>query len=156
MARANLKLVDCIRKAATKIENEGNYQWGHMGGCNCGHLAQEITHLSAKDIHQYALANRTEGDWSEQTAAFCPTSGYPMDMVISMMLDAGLDISDLKHLEKLSNPEILKGLPAESHYLKHNRKEDVVLYMRIWANQLEEKLLGNISVKIEEIQMESV
>ena len=154
MARANLKLVGCIRKAASSIERDGKYQWGHMGGCNCGHLAQEITHVSAKDIHHYALANRTEGDWSEQTAAFCPTSGYPMDMVISMMLNAGLDIADLKHLEKLSDPEILARMPEAKRYPKHNLKEDVVLYMRVWADLMEEGLLSDISVEIEEMATE--
>ncbi|BDC98806.1 hypothetical protein [Persicobacter psychrovividus] len=147
MARSNLALVDCIRKAAKNIEQSENYQWGHMGGCNCGHLAQEITKLSAKEIHTYALANRTEGDWSEQTAAYCPTSGYPMDMVISLMLDKGLDVTDLKHLEKLTDPKVLRAMAPVLMYPKHNRKNDVVLYMRTWADIMENELLRSVTVE---------
>ena len=29
---------------------DARYEWGHMGGCNCGHLAQTVTTLSRAEI----------------------------------------------------------------------------------------------------------
>ncbi|MDN5199834.1 hypothetical protein QQ008_00630 [Fulvivirgaceae bacterium BMA10] len=144
MAKANLNLIEAIRKAAQKIKNSKHYQWGHMGSCNCGHLAQEITKLSKSQIHEYAM--RKYGDWTEQCMDYCPTSRYPMDLVISTMLDAGLDIDDLKNLERLSDREVLKTFPIEERNLRHNVKQDVVKYMMAWAKLLEEQLIQHISL----------
>ncbi|MGK7394843.1 MAG: hypothetical protein ACNS62_09725 [Candidatus Cyclobacteriaceae bacterium M3_2C_046] len=138
MAKPTPELIQALRNAAIKIRKGAPYQWGHMGSCNCGHLAQEITHLTQSDIHKYAL--RRYGDWSEQTDEYCPTSGYPLDHIISEMLKIGLDRDDLKHLERLSDPEILRQLPADKRHLKYNYKADVVTYMEIWADLLEAKL----------------
>lgn len=144
MARANPALIEAIRSAAKKIEKGDKYQWGHMGACNCGHLAQEITTLSKAEIHEYAM--RKYGDWTEQSMDYCPTSGQPLDLVISQMLAMGLSTEDLRHLEKLSDPEILAQLPSERKLLRHNVKSDVVLYMRTWAGLLTSKLTDNISI----------
>jgi hypothetical protein len=34
-----------------------------MGACNCGFLAQEITHLRKAEIHSRAM--QSTGDWNE-------------------------------------------------------------------------------------------
>lgn len=145
MAKPNPELIYALRNAAQKLQDSQNYQWGHMGSCNCGYLVQEVTKLSKADIHEYAMRTRG-GDWSEQALDFCPTSGYLMDQVISYMLDAGMDIADFKHLERLSDKEVLQKLPLEERYLRHNYKKDVVKYMNAWAELLEEKLMANISL----------
>ena len=139
MAKPTPELTDALRKTAEKLKSSTNYQWGHMGSCNCGFLAQEITRLSKGEIHQYAL--RKSGDWTEQANDYCPTSGYPLDLSISEMLNIGLDLKDIKHLEKLSDPEVLSGLPDGKKFLKHNNKDDVVLYLLTWARILEEKII---------------
>lgn len=145
MARPKPALINALRKTAKKLQHHANYQWGHMGSCNCGHLVQEVTQLSKAQIHEYAMQTRG-GDWSEQSMDYCPTSGYLMDQVISIMLDAGMDIIDFKHLERLSDPEILKRLPFEERNLRYNHREDVVKYMNAWADELEEQLIAQINL----------
>ena len=144
MAKANLQLVSSIRRAAKKLLEDKKYQWGHMGACNCGFLAQEITKLSKAQIHDFAM--KRHGDWTEQSIEYCPSSGYPLDEVISIMLQAGLDIDDFKNLEKLADPEVLRRISQHGQHLKHNKKEDVVLYMLAWADLLEEKYLDKVDI----------
>lgn len=146
MARANLELVDNIRKAAKKLATSPTYQWGHMGSCNCGFLAQEITKLTKGEIHQRAMARN--GDWHDQLNDYCPTSGLPIDDAISEMLNAGLDTQDLQHLERLSDPNVLAVLPKDRRYLKHNLRDDVVLYMNSWANLMEDELLSKVELRM--------
>jgi hypothetical protein len=136
MARASQKLIDVLRRTADRILDSPDYQWGHMGACNCGHLAQTITMRTKADIHKRSLYGI--GDWNDQLNDYCPTSGLPFDEVIIEMLDFGFDIDDLKHLERLSDPKILNQLPFPT-YLKFNVKEDVALYLTLWADVLTEK-----------------
>jgi len=145
MASPKPTLIAAIRSAAKKIADSSQYQWGHMGSCNCGHLVQEVTQLSRADIHEYAMRTRG-GDWSEQALDFCPTSGYLMDQVISIMLDAGMELADFKHLEQLSDKNVLARLPEQSRHLRHNYREDVVIYMNAWADLLEEQLLQQVKL----------
>lgn len=142
MARPNLDLIEALRRTARNLQKGVHYQWGHMGGCNCGNLAQELTKLSKGDIHRYAM--QRYGDWNEQVDDYCPTSQLPIDLIINEMLNAGLMLEDLKHLEKLDDRMVLLRLPLEQRHLKHNVRDDVVTYMLTWANMLEEKLLERI------------
>jgi hypothetical protein len=144
MAKANPELIIALRNAADKLNKSKDYQWDHMGSCNCGFLAQEITHLTKSQIHERAM--NKHGDWNEQLNDYCPTSGLLMDDLISNMLSAGLDTEDLKQLEKLSNPLVLRTLPQHKRYLKHNLRDDVVLYMHTWANLLEEQLSNAVKL----------
>lgn len=141
MAKSNLKLIQSIRITARKLAMHAPYQWGHMGSCNCGHLAQEITRVSKADIHRFAM--HSEGSWTDQSRAYCPTSGLPMDLLISAMIDYGLAIEDLEHLEKLSDPSVLKYLGVPK--LRYNHREDVVKYMNAWADILEMNLLPGVA-----------
>ena len=138
MARANPKIILTLQLTAEKLQNGATYQWGHMGSCNCGHLAQEVTRRSKKEIHVSALRSRS-GDWNEQLIDYCPGSGLPMDEVIAEMLAAGFDSKDLQYLERLNDPAILEQLPKEKRYLQHNKREDVVLYLQLWAQLLEKQ-----------------
>ncbi|HET8932989.1 MAG TPA: hypothetical protein VFN67_06105 [Polyangiales bacterium] len=139
MARANLKLITALRATAAKLEAGASYRWTHMGACNCGHLAQTVTDLSADDIRRYALA-RT-GEWAEQGLEFCPTSGYPMDAILSALFELGLSSDDLGKLERLTDPEVVRRLPVElRRELSYRERDHVVLYMRAFADLLEERL----------------
>jgi hypothetical protein len=144
MAKASLQLVDALRKTARKLSQSFDYQWGHMGSCNCGFLAQEITRLNKAEIHRRAMERY--GDWSEQLNDYCPTSGLPLDDVISEMIAFGFDADDLKHLERLSDPTILRTFPLEERNLKHNNKSDVVRYLGAWADLLEQQLVNSVSL----------
>lgn len=118
--------------------------WGHMGSCNCGNVAQQITKLSGSEIHEMAM--KRKGDWNDQCNDFCPTSGLPSDELIATLLDAGLDLDDLKNLEKLSDKEVLKTLPLKYRYLKNNNRQHVVIYLKAWADLLEKGLLEKITL----------
>lgn len=144
MARPTPELINALRRTALKLQNGASYQWGHMGGCNCGNLAQELTSLNKDDIHRYAM--QRYGDWNEQIDDYCPTSQMPLDLLINQMIIAGLMLEDLKHLEKLDDRQILLRLPLNKRYLKHNIREDVILYMNAWADMLEEQLLQKIQL----------
>ena len=142
MARASIQLIQALRETAQRLAQGDSYQWGHMGSCNCGHLAQTITRCSKGTIHGAAMWRH--GDWREQLRDYCPQSGLPLDEIVDQMLDLGLTREDLAHLERLSHPAIVQRLPKERMRLLHNRREDVVLYLATWAALLEEALPGEV------------
>lgn len=144
MARASVTVIETIRNTAGRLEKSSSYQWGHMGSCNCGFLAQEITHLRKDEIHTKAMKHH--GDWNEQLNDYCQTTGLPMDDIISEILSAGFNIDDLKHLEKLSDPAILQTLNPEERNLRHNVKNDVIKYLLAWADLLETRLLASVKL----------
>ena len=142
MTHPSLALVQILRKAAQKLEESSSYQWGHMGACNCGYLAQEVTGLTQTEIHRSALQG--QGDWTEQLKDFCPSSHLPLDEIISALIRVGFDPDDLKHLERLSDPAVLMSLPMDERNLYFNVKRDVVKYMKVWATRLEEELANQV------------
>ncbi|WP_161887636.1 hypothetical protein [Pontibacter russatus] len=142
MARASIQLIQALHETAQRLAQGAAYQWGHMGSCNCGHLAQTITRCSKGTIHGAAMWRH--GDWREQLRDYCPQSGLPLDEIIDQMLDLGLTREDLAHLERLSHPAIVQRLPQDRKRLLHNRREDVVLYLESWAALLEEAPLGEV------------
>lgn len=138
MAYATSQLIDALVTTAARLRTGVDYQWTHMGACNCGHLAQTVTSLSRAELH--ALALEKPGDWSEQAVEFCPTSGFPMDHVIATMLELGLTTHDLVHLERLTDAAVVARLPAERRHLDYRKRDDVVLYLDTWAAMLGEEL----------------
>jgi hypothetical protein len=148
MAQVSSAVIDTLRATAAKIESDTRYQWGHMGLCNCGFLAQEITKLTKTEIHTRAM--QRHGDWTEQLNDYCPTSGLAMDNLISELILFGFDADDLMHLEKLSDGKVLAQLPLEKRNLRYNSKKDAIAYLCAWANLLEEELIANIHLKLEE------
>jgi hypothetical protein len=147
MAKATVEVIQALRATAQDLLKSDSYQWGHMGLCNCGFLAQHITQLRKDQIHSRAMERH--GDWTEQLNDYCPTSGFGIDQLITEMLAFGFDSEDLKHLERLSSTKILGMLPLEERNLHHNVKADVVKYLNLWSTLLENKL-------IEEIQLSAV
>ncbi len=146
MALATWEIVTALRKTAQKLKDEKSYQWGHMGACNCGNLAQIITNFTKAEIHQYALAAR-EGDWSEMAEEYCQISGLPLDMMISAMINKGFSLDDFKNLEYLSDKKVLAMIPQEKReQLKHNKKEDVIFYIETWAQLLENELVDKVKL----------
>jgi len=147
MARVSAELIAAFRKTITKLKNNAPYEWGHMGACNCGNLVQEITRLSKAEIHQYAM--QKSGDWNDQLIDYCPTSGYPMDLMISKLIEAGLTIDELKHLERLSDPKVLSLIELpKKHQLQKNRKEDVILYLETWTIILENEWIEKFNMEL--------
>ncbi len=146
MARLNIDTIIALRNTANQISKSADYQWGHMGACNCGFLAQQVCKISKEEIHRKAMQGH--GDWNEQLNDYCPSSGLPMDELISSLLNFGFTTDELKKLEKLSDQHLLFRLAPEKRNLKHNNKEDVVLYLQTWADLLEEKLLDRMELPL--------
>ncbi|MFA9214593.1 MAG: hypothetical protein ACEQSR_12215 [Candidatus Methylacidiphilales bacterium] len=144
MAKVNLLLIEAFRTTAKNLRNGKPYEWGHMGNCNCGNLAQTLLNIDKKTIHEFALVG--VGDWSEQVNDYCPTSGLQMDKMIFGLLEKGLSTTDLKNLEYLSDPLVLANLPENTPTLKNNNREDVALYLETWAKLLENCLIENIEL----------
>ena len=131
MARPTRELIAAMRTTAERLAHDGTYQWGHMGMCNCGHLAQSITGLRHAEIHDSALIR--EGDWEQQVREYCPTSGHLIGTILAAMFTLGLTRDDVRHLERLSDPEVLHGV---GRHLRFNVREDVVTYLAAWADLL--------------------
>ena len=144
MAKPSLALIRTIRTAALKLKASTNYQWGHMGACNCGFLAQEVTRFTKEEIHKRAMMRY--GDWSEQLNDYCPNSGLPMDETISSLISFGFESEDLKNLERLSDQRVLLTLPPTERNLHFNMKDDVTKYLNAWADMLEDMLLKCITL----------
>lgn len=154
MATTSLQLIEALRNTARTLASSTHYQWGHMGACNCGFLAQEITKQRKEEIHSKAMER--SGDWTEHLNDYCATSGLLFDDLISSLLAFGLDVEDLKHLERLSDGEVLRTLPLEKRNLQHNRKEDVIIYLSAWADLLEIRLLEGITLHELELRNSSI
>ncbi|MBT1703261.1 hypothetical protein [Chryseosolibacter indicus] len=144
MANPSIEIINAIRNTARRLASSEDYQWGHMGSCNCGFLVQEVTHLKKDEIHSQAMEKY--GDWNEQLNDYCPRTGFKIDNIISSMLDFGFDIDDLKHLERLSDPKVLHTLPLNERNLKNNVKVDVVKYLNQWLRILEDQYVTKINI----------
>ncbi|MCB2410877.1 hypothetical protein [Hymenobacter lucidus] len=148
MAHSTFPVIQALRDTAQRLATQAPYQWGHMGSCNCGHLAQTVTHLTKAEIHSRAM--QRYGDWERQLLDYCPTSGLPIDETIDEMLALGFTRADLSHLERLSDPAIRAAIPFERrNAMRHNQRDDVVLYLQIWAQLLEAQLLSTIQLPLE-------
>jgi hypothetical protein len=137
MART-VRLVRALRTTARRLRTGVDYQWGHFGMCNCGHLAQTLTERSRAEIHRAAVERAR--DWGDAAVEYCPDSGLPIDAIIDEMLAAGLAPQDLRHLERLSDRRVLRRLPSDIRHLERNRRDHLVLYLETWAELLEEQL----------------
>ena len=138
MARPNTILIHALRETAQRLREGAVYAWGNHGACNCGNLLQVITPLSRQDILSYAHTGI--GEWTELAAEYCGVSQAPVDMLVSRLMEAGLNTSDIHDLEYLSNREVLDRLPGGFRWLKKNQREDVIVYFETYAELLEEQL----------------
>ena len=138
MAHPTPELVVALRRTAVRLKDGARYRWSHFAVCNCGNLAQTITDLSPDAIYEAAM--QRPGDWGEQAREYCPTSGLAMDAIVGRILDLGLEKEDVRHLERLTHPRVLKAIPTGRLPLKHTHRDDTVLFMETWADLLEAKL----------------
>jgi hypothetical protein len=129
-------LIEALRRTAARLRGGADYQWGHFGACNCGHLAQTLTRRSRAEIHRAAVERAR--DWGDAALEYCAASGYPIDHILDEMLAAGLQLADIRHLEELSDPRIRA---RAGRHLARNRRDDLVLYLELWADLLEAELV---------------
>lgn len=140
MARATPLLIEKLREAAANIESAGEYNWGHIGRCNCGHLVQCMTDFSAKEIFAMARKNYVD-EWTEFANDYCPNDGASVDQLMDVLICHGFELKDIHQLEYLSNPRVLKAIPGSPAALEKGKPRNAALYMRTWAALLELELM---------------
>jgi hypothetical protein len=130
------KKISALRQTIELLDESANYRWTHQGACNCGHLVQVLTNLSSAEIHRFALEKR--GEWSEHAMDYCPTSGLPIDEILSVIFDAGFSADDVRNMERLSDPNVLSLMtPTQRSELSFRNRDDVVFYFKKWIEFLE-------------------
>lgn len=132
MAKLNRQVIEALRTTAKRLAGGADYEWGHAGACNCGHLAQTVTQRSKKEI--YKMVN---GEWSEHLNDYCPITGQAVEDVAAQMIRFGFTPGELADLERLEDPRVLERVPGRRH-LRRNDRDDVVLYLQTWAQMLEQ------------------
>lgn len=150
MARPEPVLIEALRATADRLADGASYRWTHMGNCNCGHLAQTVTRLDPGEIHRRAMMR--PGDWTEQVRDHCGISGLPFDQVVASLLELGLNTNDLADLESLRNPRIRSRVRQDrgarpGTEISHRHRDDVVDYLRAWADLLEEQALDQATAR---------
>ena len=164
MARANARLVLALRETARRLEApDVTYRWSHFAHCNCGHLAQTLTRLDPRTIYEAAF--HRPGDWGDQAVALgrpafdlgdrpaldegawepedegrCNVTGSPLGAILERMYAVGLEPDDVRHLERLSDADVLRRLGKNTVGLPYGDRASVVSYLDAWADVLESKL----------------
>lgn len=155
MKNPSLEFATILRKTAKRLEEGADYNWCHMGRCNCGHIAQTVTSLSPAQIHEMALLK--SGDWRDQSIEHCTSTGYTIDHIIETILSFGLTRQDLAHIERLSDSRVLNRMDMERRIqLDYRNREDVIHYMRTWAHLIEETLLESVPINDSLLEKQSV
>jgi len=133
-------LIDALLETSDRLERpDTEYQWGHMGQCNAGHLIQTLTGMSSYEIVESIDFQYDE--WSEHATDYCSNTGHKVDDIFYAISQYGLTHEDIVKLENLSHTKILNNLDGGFRYLSRNEKSDVVAYMRSYADLLKKELL---------------
>jgi hypothetical protein len=123
-------LAATLRLVAARLAGGAPYQWGHMGQCNCGHLAQVVTTRTAAEIHASAMRRQT-GEWTEYANDYCGATGTLIDDVFEDVLAAGFTREDMAHAENLDDPRVIARLGRRP---ARNVREDAIAYFLAWAD----------------------
>jgi len=145
MAYPSQFLVDTLNKTAEQLNAGAEYAWGNHGTCNCGNLLQVATSLDKKEIIR--LAQTGSGEWTEIAEEYCSTTNLPLDHLVGELISLGLTPTDIHNIEYLSDKEVLQVLPGGFRWLQRNSREDVVLYLKTFADLLTDKMQRHISLK---------
>jgi len=170
-------LISALRQTAKNLEKpEVTYRWSSFANCNCGHLIQTVTGMDASEIQSKAMmhdgdwgkqANANvhqprlsppqpdfgdrpaldEGAWEPEDVGACQVTGASIDFVFYSLNRLGLSATDIKQLERLSDPEVRRRLGTENVYFPHHVRENVISYMIEWADMLEKDLEGDLGDK---------
>ncbi len=139
MARATRQLIDALEQTVVRLRSDVHYRWTDMGACNCGHLAQTVTGETPAEIR--ALLRRRPGEWAEQAMEYCPGTGLPVEHIFDKLLQLGLTVFDIAHIERLSDPKVVRRLPRGIRVTKSFRDRDhVIAYFETWLEMLREEL----------------
>lgn len=141
MAQPDPRLIENLRKTTQRLKDGAQYEWGHMGRCNCGHLIQTVTDMSDYEIVRSIDFELDE--WTEHAKLYCDGTNHKVDDIFHSLEDIGFDYKDIVNLEYLSDPHVLSTLPSDRRYLRRNNLDDVIVYMETLADVLEKELEEN-------------
>ena len=154
MAHPNPALIAALRETARRLRNGVPYAWGNHGTCNCGNLLQVITPLSKGEILRYAHTGI--GEWTELAESYCNVTDAPAGLLVSHLQEAGLTPSDIHNIEYLEDRAVLERLPGGFRWLKRNVREDVVAYLEVFADLLEEQWLSRVNISYDHLFTEAI
>lgn len=138
MATPSAFLIRALRETASRLENGAHYAWGNHGSCNCGNLLQVVSNQTGREILR--KAHTGIGEWTELAEDYCGITLLPADQLVAELMAAGLSSSDIHNIEYLEDRDVLEKLPGGFRWLQRNRREDVILYFRTYADLLEDRL----------------
>ncbi len=129
-------LIDALRQTSNRLlDDQVEYQWGHMGQCNAGHLIQTLTGLSSFEIVESIDFQLDE--WSEHAIDYCSNTGCKVDDIFLTIEKHGMTYEDIVKLENLSDRKVLNNLDGGFRHLERNNRNDVIDYMNSFADLLE-------------------
>ena len=129
-------LIDALRQTSHRLlDDQVEYQWGHMGQCNAGHLIQTLTGLSSFEIEETIDFQLDE--WSEHAIDYCSNTGCKVDDIFLTIEKHGMTHEDIVKLENLSDRKVLNNLDGGFRHLERNNRNDVIDYMNSFADLLE-------------------
>ena len=129
-------LIDALRQTSNRLlDDQVEYQWGHMGQCNAGHLIQTLTGLSSFEIVKSIDFQLDE--WSEHAIDYCSNTGCKVDDIFLTIEKHGMTHEDIVKLENLSDRKVLNNLDGGFRHLERNNRNDVIDYMNSFADLLE-------------------
>ena len=134
--KAKRFLIDALRQTSNRLlDDQVEYQWGHMGQCNAGHLIQTLTGLSSFEIVESIDFQLDE--WSEHAIDYCSNTGCKVDDIFLTIEKHGMTHEDIVKLENLSDRKVLNNLDGGFRHLERNNRNDVIDYMNSFADLLE-------------------
>ena len=129
-------LIDALRQTSNRLlDDQVEYQWGHMGQCNAGHLIQTLTGLSSFEIVKSIDFQLDE--WSEHAIDYCSNTGCKVDDIFLTIEKHGMTHEDIVMLENLSDRKVLNNLDGGFRHLERNNRNHVIDYMNSFADLLE-------------------
>lgn len=135
-----MKKIKAIEKTIYNLENNVyEYNWGNLDSCNCGVLAKTL--INGKDVLSCGfksinsvLQNPKYYLFSDRT--HCLSTNEPLPEVYAALRDAEFTDSEMKELELLKSPQILKKIGVAE--LKHSDKSHLISYLKAWVEILKE------------------
>ena len=143
MAKSNPLLINALRQTSERLSKGEKYEWGHMGRCNCGHLVQTITSMSAREIVE--AVEHELNEWTEHAREYCESTNSKAESIFRELREVGFDYDDFVKLEYLSDKRVLDRIGEPPVFLSKNNVDDVILYMETMADLLEEEPTYSVS-----------
>ena len=135
MEQKHQQLIHVIRSAASGLRlDSAEYQWGHMGQCNVGHLMQAMTGMKSSEIVR--SVDHEMNEWTEFAKNICEETSHKVEDLFASLHKLGFSREDVIHLENLTDKHVLENLPGGFRHLRRNDKNDVIAYFESMADLL--------------------